>query len=337
MASRTTSAVTFGLPSRSPPIHDPGRRIGCSSSVGVGPTGLQRRPNLGVDLRDDLEERGRVVTQPGLDLVLNLQPGQPDQRGLPQHQDLAAQFEFDVAAVVGMGVAVQAQPHQLGDAVLGVEHGAAPGLGRVRGDHRRHQCALSASATVAESRSAASSLQVRRGQAAVLRRLPGGDVDRAAALTVDVLGDVGEQCEVGERADDRDGLVTSMPSNSPASSARSISERRTRNDSTRARSTRSNTSSPFCSRTVSPRIAPSSRMSSRIGSVASRPTWVRRTDRSAPARVGSVSHLPLSATEEAGRLVRSRPKTKGTGPVTGIAACEVMPTPCTCGRHQGPG
>jgi hypothetical protein len=67
----------------------------------------------------------------------------------------------------------------------------------------------------------------------------------------------------------------SNPSNISASCARSISERRTWNDATRARSTRSNTSSPLCSRTVSPRIAPSSRMSSRIGSVASRPTLVR--------------------------------------------------------------
>src|SRR6201747_2013736 len=73
-------------------------------------------------------------------------------------------------------------------------------------------------------------------------------------------------------------LRTSMPSNIPASSALSISERRTRNDSTRARSMRSKTSPPFCSRTVSPRMAPRSRMSSRMGSVASRPTLVRRTE-----------------------------------------------------------
>jgi len=36
-----------------------------------------------------------------------------------------AQFAFDVAAVLGLGVSVQAQPHQFGDAVLGVEDGAA--------------------------------------------------------------------------------------------------------------------------------------------------------------------------------------------------------------------
>ena len=66
---------------------------------------------------------------------------------------------------------------------------------------------VSASATVAESRSAESSLQVGGGQAAVLRRLARRDMDGAAALPVDVLGDVGQQREMGERADDRDGLV----------------------------------------------------------------------------------------------------------------------------------
>ena len=74
---------------------------GLLEHVRFGPAGLQRRPDLGVDLRDDVEERRRVVPQPGFDLVLNLQPGQPDQRGLPQHQDVAAQLELDAAPVVG--------------------------------------------------------------------------------------------------------------------------------------------------------------------------------------------------------------------------------------------
>src|SRR6476660_9609718 len=92
-------------------------------------------------------------------------------------------------------------------------------------------------------------------------------------------------------------LWTSMPSNMPASSARSISERRTRNDSTRALSTRSNTSSPFCSRTVSPRMAPRSRISSRIGSVASRPTLVRCTAPIGASEVSGPSTIsPVSAT-----------------------------------------
>ena len=131
-----------------------------------------------------------------------------------------------------------------------------------------------------------------------------------------------------------------MPSNRPASSARSISERRTRNDSTRARSTRSKTSSPFCSRTVSPRMAPSSRMSSRIGSVASRPTLVRRT---APIGASDVSeafsHHPSIGDQDAARSAdgvasRSPPArtekkiARTAGLTNGIAVIAMMmPTP----------
>ena len=207
MASRTTSAVTFGLPSRSPPIQDPGRRIGSLEQVRVRPARPQRRAHFGVDLRDDLEEGRRVIPQPGFDLVLNLQPGQPDQRGLPQRQDVAAQFGFDVAAVVGVRVPVQAQPHQLGDAVLGVEDGAAPGLGGMRGDHRRHQRAVERVGDGRRVQVGRVEFEVGGGQAAVLRRLAGCDVDGAAPLPVDVLGDVGQQREMGEGPDDGNGLV----------------------------------------------------------------------------------------------------------------------------------
>jgi hypothetical protein len=50
-------------------------------------------------------------------------------------------------------------------------------------------------------------LLIGRGQGAVLRRLTGLDVDGATALPVDVLGDVGQQGEVTERADHRDRAV----------------------------------------------------------------------------------------------------------------------------------
>ena len=60
---------------------------------------------------------------------------------------------------------------------------------------------------VAESNSADSSFSVGGSQAAVLRGLTGGDVNAAAAFPVDVFGHVGQQREMGERANDRDGLV----------------------------------------------------------------------------------------------------------------------------------
>ena len=149
----------------------PGPQDRLLEQVGVRPAGPQRRPHLGVDLRDDLEERRRVIAQSRLDLVLNLQPGQPDQCGLPERQDVAAQFGFDVAAVVGVRMAMQAQPHQLGDAVLGVEDGAATGFGRMRGDHRRHQCTGQCFGHGRGVQVGRVEFAVGGGQAAVLRRL----------------------------------------------------------------------------------------------------------------------------------------------------------------------
>ena len=54
-------------------------------------------------------------------------------------------------------------------------------------------------------------LQERGGQAAVLRRLPGPDVDGPPPLSVNVLRNVGQQREMGEGADDRDGLMDVDP------------------------------------------------------------------------------------------------------------------------------
>jgi hypothetical protein len=113
-----------------------GPQDGFGQQVGIGPPAAQRLPHLGVDLWHHLEERRLVVPEPDGDLVGDLQPRQPDQRGLPQRQHLATQFEFDVAAVVGMGVPTCAQPHQLSDPVLRIEHCPSAGFGRVRGDHR---------------------------------------------------------------------------------------------------------------------------------------------------------------------------------------------------------
>ena len=103
--------------------------------------------------------------------------------------------------------AVQAQPHQLGDPVLGVEDRAPAGLGGMRGDHRRDQAPCQRLGDRGRVQFGRIEFGVGGGQAAVLRRLTGRDVDRAPALAVDVLGDVGQQREMGEGADDGDGLV----------------------------------------------------------------------------------------------------------------------------------
>ena len=174
---------------------------------GAGPAAAQSVAHRGVDLRHHLEERRRVVPQPGLDLVGNLQARQANQRGLPQREDLAAELVVDGAAVVDLGATVQAQPHQPGDAVLGVENGAAAGLGGVRGDDRRHQCAVELVGDLAGGQRGLVELAIGGCQRAVARRLTGRQMDLAAAFPVDVLGDVGQQREGGERADHRDGVA----------------------------------------------------------------------------------------------------------------------------------
>ena len=186
---------------------DPGPRPqdGLLEYVGIGPPRLQGRAHLGVDLRNHLEEGRRVVPQPRLDLVLNLQPRQPNQRRLPQSQNVAAQFELDAATIAGAILPMQAQPHQLGDAVLGVEHRPAARLGGVCGDHRRHQRTREGIGNRRGVQFGGLQLQIGRREAAVLRRFARRDVDGAAPLPVDVLGHVGEQREVGEGANDRDG------------------------------------------------------------------------------------------------------------------------------------
>src|SRR4029079_2357688 len=49
--------------------------------------------------------------------------------------------------------------------------------------------------------------RVSGGQAAVLGQFAGVDVNAAAALPVDVFGDVGQEGEIAERPDDRDRKV----------------------------------------------------------------------------------------------------------------------------------
>ncbi len=120
---------------------------------------------------------------------------------------MTAQFAFDVAAVLGPGMPVQAQPHQFGNAVLGVEDGAAAGFRGVCGDHRRDKRAGQRVGNRCRIQFGGVKFQIRGSQAAVLRRLARRDMHGPAAFAMDVLGDVGQQREVSERPDDGDGLM----------------------------------------------------------------------------------------------------------------------------------
>ena len=77
-------------------------------------------------------------------------------------------------------------------------------FGGVSGDHRGDQRADEGIGDGAGIQVRSVEFQIGRGQAAVLWWLTGGLVGSPAALAMNVLGDVGQQREVGERADDGD-------------------------------------------------------------------------------------------------------------------------------------
>ena len=79
------------------------------------------------------------------------------------------------------------------------------------GDHRRDQGAPEGVGYGGRIQFRQIEFGVSGGQAAVLRWLAGVDVNTAAALPVDVFGDVGQQREMAERADDRDRQVDVDP------------------------------------------------------------------------------------------------------------------------------
>ena len=120
---------------------------------------------------------------------------------------MPAKFGVDEATVLGLIVSVQSQPHQAGDAVLGVEHGTAAGLGRVRGDDRRYQRVAQRDGHRLGVETRSVELDVGRRERAVDRRFTRGDVHSAAALAVDVLGNIGQQRKMTEGSDHRDGAA----------------------------------------------------------------------------------------------------------------------------------
>ncbi len=91
--------------------------------------------------------------------------------------------------------------------MLGVEHRSPAGFGRVGGDDWGDQRAGQRLGDGRRVQPRRVELEVSGGQAAVLRRVTCGHVDRAAPFPVNVLGEVGQQREVTERPDHRDRLV----------------------------------------------------------------------------------------------------------------------------------
>ena len=200
MARCTASAVTKGLPSRSPPIHEPGSSIGSSSRSASGQR-AQRAAELGVERGDDVEERQLVVAQRFVDLVLQAQPGQSQQRRLPEREHRAPSSpDHGLVDLAGRGPI--ALPDQLGDLPLDLEDRLAPDLGGMRGHDRADQRAGQLPGDDVRVEVGVLEQPERGREAALLRRRALAAVVPAAALVVQVLGEVGQQGEVAERADD---------------------------------------------------------------------------------------------------------------------------------------
>ena len=156
-----------------------------------------------------------------------------------------------------------------GDLQFAVDRAFAPHLGRVGGQHRADQRA------VEEVRASAAAVEAGRARAARAHGASspgaarsGPHMGAVAADVVLVLGDVGEMRKIAEGAHDGERLLvveTVQDRGQLAARAASLS-RWKRIEAWRMRSTKSKTSPPSCSRTVSPSRRPSRRMSSRSGS-----------------------------------------------------------------------
>ena len=92
--------------------HRPGQQ------PGVGPALVESLPELGVDGRDDVEQRQLVVAQRLVDLVRQAQPGQPQQRRLPERQHRAPQLPRPLLVVALAGRGPVPLADQVGDLPL---------------------------------------------------------------------------------------------------------------------------------------------------------------------------------------------------------------------------
>ena len=201
---------------RLPPEGDPqgpGVDIGIAIPVTADPVAhpekrrhafAEQRLDLGVELRQFLQERRAVVAEHVLDLVTHGQFGETQQSCLPELDDTGS----DHRLVLGVGAGalrLAALPQKVGDGPLGVERAAPLHLGGMRGQHRRDEAARQGARNPLRLDAGVLEADKGAGQAAV-----GVHVVRLAlgvpAPLVAVLGEVGEVGEVAEGADDRVGL-----------------------------------------------------------------------------------------------------------------------------------
>ena len=203
-AYRSTSAVTNGLPSRSPPIHEPIRSTGCRTSWPVRPASRQLVLERLLERGHLLEQRQLVVAERIVDLVAHAQARQSQHGGLPEREHLTAQRPLPLGAldVVHEGaVGAREEPRDL---PLRVEHRLAPHLGRMRGEH-------GADEQVAQERRDRVGVQTGGVEALDGEAQRPGTLGCAGAaplaLLMDVLRDVGQEREQRRGADHAERVV----------------------------------------------------------------------------------------------------------------------------------
>ena len=198
-----------GLPSRSPPIHEPMRRNeGTRAPRRAGPERVERVLDRAVEPRQLAEEGVVVIGEAVGDLVDHLQPGLAQHVGAPEDQHGAPQLLLDRARARPRRRGAVALVEERRDLELADQGALAAHLRRVRGEHRAHQRAVEEVARAPSALDARLARAVEgEGERAGARRRAGLHVRAVAADVVLVLGDVGEMREVAEGAHDGERLV----------------------------------------------------------------------------------------------------------------------------------
>ena len=278
------SAVTPGLPSRSPPIQLPSRRNGPTrggrvpvrpvSAAGPGARPgrrIERRIERPVEPRDDGEQRGVEEGHRRPHLVERGRADDAQVRGPPQERDLLAQPAPDLA-VLGRGQARVVRARQQDRAAAQsatsvVRRRASVGCAVRTGETSSRAISASSSASFRpRRRSPATASATESGEDPVACRAlaPAQRPDPAARL-----GQVDQPEVEREGADDGLRRPEVEAAAAPRRDARARSDRRARRSAIvrfRIRSTSANSSGPACSAMTWPSSAPSSRTSTASGS-----------------------------------------------------------------------
>ena len=211
-ASAVTAAVTFGLPSRSPPIHDAERQQRRHRDLLAREALLDRGLELAVELGHHAVQRRGEVDEPGVDLVARGGGGGAHLVGAPQLLDRAGDRAPRLGLVGGHRRALVEVAQAREDARELLDRRAPPRLGRVGGHDEPQLGAREHLAQLGGGRAALGEVLDRGAQRAGARRVAEPVLAPAQpphALVV--LGEVDELEPARERAHQHLGVVEPEP------------------------------------------------------------------------------------------------------------------------------